>query len=358
MPIPDDWKIIITDVIGSTAAIESGRYRDVNIIGAASITAAQNAMEHEDFPYVFGGDGATLLIPPGKIDIIKAALINLKSHSQEKFELKLRVGMVEVSEIKKNGSVIEIAKHELAFGRCIAVFRGGGLTDAEKMIKGSPDIYELPVTEVSEANLKGLSCRWNNIPSKHGKILSMLVASRSGNPSETYQKILIYLNEVFDGDLQSANPVDTNLLTYKSIRQCYKDEKRYNKSLLSPAFIARFSEIILAVVIFKYKIPSPFFSQQKYVSSMSVHSDFRKFDDMLRMVIDCSAMQIEDIRKFLETLQDKNEVFFGLFESETSIMTCYVQNINDGGHIHFVDGGDGGYAMAAKQLKAQMNKAP
>ncbi|HXB98558.1 MAG TPA: DUF3095 family protein, partial [bacterium] len=25
-----------------------------------------------------------------------------------------------------------------------------------------------------------------------------------------------------------------------------------------------------------------------------------------------------------------------------------------GQHIHFVDGGDGGYAMAAKQLKAQI----
>jgi hypothetical protein len=35
-------------------------------------------------------------------------------------------------------------------------------------------------------------------------------------------------------------------------------------------------------------------------------------------------------------------------------MTCYVQNLSDTAHIHFVDGGDGGYAMAAKQLKQQL----
>jgi hypothetical protein len=34
-------------------------------------------------------------------------------------------------------------------------------------------------------------------------------------------------------------------------------------------------------------------------------------------------------------------------------MTCYVNDLNPGNHIHFIDGGDGGYAMAAKKLKAQ-----
>jgi hypothetical protein len=37
-------------------------------------------------------------------------------------------------------------------------------------------------------------------------------------------------------------------------------------------------------------------------------------------------------------------------------MTCYVHDVNDGNHIHFVDGGDGGYAMAARELKAQLRE--
>lgn len=38
VPISNDWHILITDVISSTKAIESGRYKDVNIIGACSIS--------------------------------------------------------------------------------------------------------------------------------------------------------------------------------------------------------------------------------------------------------------------------------------------------------------------------------
>lgn len=44
-------------------------------------------------------------------------------------------------------------------------------------------------------------------------------------------------------------------------------------------------------------------------------------------------------------------------ETQDSLMTCYVDDINDGGHIHFIDGADGGYAMAAKQLKRQIKDA-
>ena len=59
--VPDSWLVIITDVEGSTEAIERGRYKDVNALGAASIMALRNALPEIPIPYVFGGDGATLL---------------------------------------------------------------------------------------------------------------------------------------------------------------------------------------------------------------------------------------------------------------------------------------------------------
>jgi hypothetical protein len=63
VPVPDDWVVVLSDVRGSTAAIRAGRYKDVNLVGASSITAVCNAMKGIDLPYVFGGDGATLLAP-------------------------------------------------------------------------------------------------------------------------------------------------------------------------------------------------------------------------------------------------------------------------------------------------------
>ena len=52
---PKDWWILITDVRGSTRAIEDGRYRDVNQLGVATITLVKNLLGNEDFLFVFGG---------------------------------------------------------------------------------------------------------------------------------------------------------------------------------------------------------------------------------------------------------------------------------------------------------------
>lgn len=41
-------------------------------------------------------------------------------------------------------------------------------------------------------------------------------------------------------------------------------------------------------------------------------------------------------------------------KTASSIMTCFVDDITDGRHIHFVDGSADGYAMAAKQLEARI----
>jgi hypothetical protein len=61
-PLPDDWLIGLTDVVRSTQAIESGRYKAVNTAGASVIAALTNALKGRSFPYVFGGDGASFAV--------------------------------------------------------------------------------------------------------------------------------------------------------------------------------------------------------------------------------------------------------------------------------------------------------
>ena len=100
------------------------------------------------------------------------------------------------------------------------------------------------------------------------------------------------------------------------------------------------------------KVPSPFFPSESYVRDMAESSDFRKFDDMLRMVRDCSPEQRQKIRAYLQGLHQQGKIIYGMHSSSHSLMTCYVASLSD--HVHFVDGSDGGYAMAAKELKHQM----
>jgi Protein of unknown function (DUF3095) len=64
--LPEDWYVVICDIRGSTQAIAEGRYQDVNTLGAASIAALGEVWKTEDIPFVFGGDGASILVPASK----------------------------------------------------------------------------------------------------------------------------------------------------------------------------------------------------------------------------------------------------------------------------------------------------
>ena len=47
---------------------------------------------------------------------------------------------------------------------------------------------------------------------------------------------------------------------------------------------------------------------------------------------------------------------YGTFRQANALMTCFVPSITDRGHVHFVDGGGGGYAMAAQAMKARLGR--
>src|ERR1700690_331581 len=61
-PLPDGWMVGAADVVQSTKAIAENRYKAVNMAGAAVIVAIINALENRDFPFVFGGDGASFAV--------------------------------------------------------------------------------------------------------------------------------------------------------------------------------------------------------------------------------------------------------------------------------------------------------
>jgi hypothetical protein len=351
---PADWSVIITDIKGSTKAIGEGRYKDVNTIGAACIVVARKALGKIEVPFVFGGDGATLLVPQEHVIKVCEDLASLKTLSRENFNLELRVGVVAVSELKVLGHRIEVGKFELTAGRTIAILRGDGVSAAEKIIKNDP-AYEYKATVENQVSLEGLSCRWNPIPSKRGKILTVLMVTR-GN-AQVYAQFMQELTRLFPEGINAANPVNVDVASYKSVRQLLKDERKLHGSTLSMAFIARALEILYAVLVFKYKFPAIFFDAKAYASSMQTHSDFRKFDDTLRMVLDCSLSEISAIKSFLEQGYQRGDLFYGTFETQSCLMTCFVEGLGQGQHIHFIDSENGGYAAAAVGLKRQISTA-
>lgn len=351
--VPDDWIVVITDVKGSTRAIEEGRYRDVNTLGAASISVVQNALPDLEFPFVFGGDGATLVVPPSSRAVVEDALARLKRLARDRFDIELRAGSCPVEEVLAAGWTIEVGRLQLVPEKAIAVFRGGGLSWAEDQIKAPGSKFEIEGRPTGPVELDGLSCRWQPIPHKRGNIVSLLVTARGDEKDAIYERLLARINGLFDGGLAKANPVDPQRLAFRSLRECFANERRYHSSLWTFSFFLRSVEIVLAVLLYRVKAAALLPAARRYREAMGGHSDYRKFDDTLRMVIDCSNQQRADLDALLEESHRRGEIFYGVHRTDHALMTCYLRGMSDGEHLHFVDGGDGGYAMAAKQLKGQ-----
>src|SRR4051812_19061207 len=72
--LPDDWIIGVADIVESTKAIAEQRYKAVNMAGAAVIAAVTNVLDGREFPFVFGGDGASFAVPPEYVERAREAL--------------------------------------------------------------------------------------------------------------------------------------------------------------------------------------------------------------------------------------------------------------------------------------------
>jgi hypothetical protein len=82
------------------------------------------------------------------------------------------------------------------------------------------------------------------------------------------------------------------------------------------------------------------------------NSDFRKFDDGLRMVLDCTPALADEIEDALKAAAAAGVVNYGAHRQEAAIMTCFTPHPANPNHVHFIDGADGGYATAATAMKA------
>jgi hypothetical protein len=91
----------------------------------------------------------------------------------------------------------------------------------------------------------------------------------------------------------------------------------------------------------------------EYKQKLIINTDYRKFDEVLRMVISGTRAQREQLTAFLDQLHYEKKIIFGIHPSPSAIVTCMIFNY-DTEHIHFLDGSNGGYAMAAKNMKKQL----
>ncbi|NEP55251.1 MAG: DUF3095 domain-containing protein, partial [Moorea sp. SIO3C2] len=336
---------------------------EVNLLGACSIVAVLNIAGNLDIPFVFGGDGATLLIPPSLFALAREALLATSQLARGEFGMELRVGAVPMSDVRVNDYDVKLAKLKVSENYYQAIFTGDGVTYATELIK-HPNrtnlyLYQNP-TNNAKADLSNLECRWQDIPSKYGETISLIVKATSNQgdlANLTYRKIIEKIDTIY-GNEEVLNPVDENYLnlgfSYQNLsaetRLCSQSSKLSHRVLY---FFTIWFENLLGWLLIRLKVKFPDGNWGDYKRRAIAATDYRKFDDMLRMVIAGNGAQRKRLTDYLEKNYQQGKLVYGLHISDRALMTCLVFE-RHGRQVHFVDGADGGYAVAAKDMKDRL----
>lgn len=309
-PLPDDWLIGITDVVDSGSAIRRGAYEDVNYAGVSVIAAIGNVLGTYDFPFTFGGDGGAFALPPHNLAAATAALQQVMAMAKTDFDLTLRGGLLPVSEIRANGRDVRIARYAASEHATYSMFAGGGLKWAEREVKKGRYAVE-PAPMAAKPDLTGLTCEWKPFPNQNGIILSLLVEPNDATGNEHFAVLARCVLNVFKADPREANPVPKLVPTPKN--------------------------------------PDTHVDLETW-SEIASNSDFRKYDDLLRLTLDCSQEQADTVEAMLQDAATRGDIKYGLHRQTHALMTCLVPSGDPDSHLHFLDGMNGGYAKAAEMM--------
>jgi Protein of unknown function (DUF3095) len=176
------------DVVQSTKAIAENRYKAVNMAGAAIIASVTNALGGREFPFAFGGDGASLAVSARDREAARAALAATASWVSTELGLALRVAMVPIRDVRSHGLDVLVARYAVSEHLSYAMFSRGGIAWADAAMKRG-EYAVSPASSGAWPNLAGLSCRFREIRSARGVILSVLVLPSPDSEPAAFRKL-------------------------------------------------------------------------------------------------------------------------------------------------------------------------
>jgi len=351
-PLPDDWTVGVADIVNSTKAIAEKRYKAVNMAGAAVIASVTNALSGREFPFVFGGDGASFAVAAADLAAAREALAATAAWVREDLDLEMRAALVPVAAIRDNGFDVRVARFGPSANLSYAMFSGGGLAYVEAAMKRGE--FALPAAPPgSQPDLSGLSCRFEEIPAARGLILSVLVVSTRAADPAAFRKVIEDIIGLVEGSPEAGRPVPLGgpPLRWPPAGLDYEARAWRGGSLLRRR-AAVLGYTLFAYLIMRSGIRLGGFVPEVYVQQVVENSDFRKYDDGLRMILDCSPELERALQQRLEAAAAKGIVRYGLYRQDAAMMTCFTRQATRSDHVHFIDGARGGYASAAVALKA------
>ncbi len=351
-PLPADWVLGVADIVDSTGEIARGRYKTVNMVGAAVISGMINALGGKVFPYVFGGDGAAFAVPAADTEAARQTLAALRSWAKAEFQIALRAALVPVSDVRAAGRDLRVARYAPSSGVDYAMFSGGGLAWAEARMKSGEGLVS-PAEPGAQPDLTGLSCRWSNSRARNGQIVSLVIQPETDSNEKDFAELAQSVLSIAEALERAGHPVPANGPPINWPPPGVGIDahvSRAGRNLTAQKLRLLIGNLLIAL-LFKSGIRLGQFEPAHYKKMVSRNADFRKFDDGLKMTLDCDPETLSQITQLLEDAQAKGDIRFGLHAQQEAMMTCFVPSATQDDHVHFVDGASGGYAQAALTMR-------
>lgn len=353
-PLPDDWQIGVADIVNSTGEVAAGRYKTVNMVGAAVISAVMNALDGQPFPFVFGGDGAGFAIGPDDAAAAQQALAAVAVWARAEFDIGMRVALVPVVDARAAGHDVQVARFQASPGADYAMFAGGGLLWAETEMKRQRYVVA-PAAAGTIPDLTGLSCRWAHMKARNGKILSLVVAAMpeadAADVAEVYKQVIDVAEQLDRGGHPA--PQVGMVSRWPPAGATLEAHAARGSGSLGAARRTALFESLVAWALIRTGLKIGGFDARRYARVVADNADFRKLDDGLKMTLDCDAKTQTRLQAVLTAAADRGIVRFGMATQDEAMMTCIVPSILTDDHLHFIDGAAGGYTQAAAQMKTR-----
>jgi hypothetical protein len=205
----------------------------------------------------------------------------------------------------------------------------------------------------TQPDLSGLSCRFEEIPAVHGLILSVLVLPAQGADPAAFRNVIEDIIALVERTPDSGRPVQPGgpPLRWPPAGVEFEARAQRGGSLFKRrAFVLANTLFVYLVMRFGIRVGG--FVPKTYLQQVVENSDFRKYDDGLRMVLDCTPDLERTLTQLLAAAASGGIARYGLHRQDAAMMTCFTPSALRSDHVHFIDGARGGYASAATALKA------
>jgi hypothetical protein len=303
---------------------------------------------------VFGGDGALVAFPATATATVREALSAVQAWVADELGLTMRAAIVPIADIRARGLDVRVARFQASGEVSYAMFTGGGASWAEAEMKAGRFRID-PALAGTRPDLTGLSCRWNPIEARHGEIVSIIAVPGAAGSGKAFQQLVADIVALVGEEERGGHPVPLEGPGFSfppkgleaEARALAPKGKRFWPKLMI------LGQTALIGVLSKFRMSLGRFDPILYRSDVVRNSDFRKFDDGLKMTVDLDRESLRRIEERLERAEREGVCSYGLHRQDSALMTCIVATPLQRDHIHFIDGASGGYAMAATSLKAK-----